>query len=94
MTAIATGEWILFTDADVQLHPNVLHKALHYIANNNLDHLTLIEDNIRPGIWIKLALLGMYVAFALGVKPWKAKDAYSNVSVGLGPVFLNLVYTD
>ena len=37
----ATGDWILFTDADCWLQPDVIARALHVAERDGADHLTL-----------------------------------------------------
>src|SRR6266699_6394697 len=40
----ATGEWLLFTDADVRFTPDVLRRAIAFVRQQNLDHLSLLCD--------------------------------------------------
>ena len=35
----ASGEWLLFTDADVTMAPHTLRRAVSYAQQNGLDHL-------------------------------------------------------
>jgi len=34
----ATGDWLLFTDADVRFHPDTLWEAVSYSIDNKVDH--------------------------------------------------------
>jgi glycosyltransferase involved in cell wall biosynthesis len=43
--SVATGEWILFTDADCWLKPDVLARALCVAGSEGVDHVTL-----TPGV--------------------------------------------
>ncbi len=45
---ISTGNWLLFTDADVRFKPDVLRRAVTLVTKHNLDHLSLLCD-IEPG---------------------------------------------
>ena len=38
----ATGEWMLFTDADVVFHPDALRRALEYATWSSADHMVLL----------------------------------------------------
>jgi glycosyltransferase involved in cell wall biosynthesis len=38
----SSGEWLLFTDADVRFKPDVLRRAISLAQAQNLDHLTLL----------------------------------------------------
>src|SRR6266550_4008035 len=40
----SSGEWLLFTDADVRFKPDVLRRAISLEKAHNLDHLTLLGD--------------------------------------------------
>jgi len=40
----ATGEWLVFTDADVRFKPDVLRRAITLAKRQNLDHLSLLCD--------------------------------------------------
>src|SRR5437879_5853435 len=40
----SSGEWLLFTDADVRFKPDVLRRAISLEKAHNLDHLTLRSE--------------------------------------------------
>jgi cellulose synthase/poly-beta-1,6-N-acetylglucosamine synthase-like glycosyltransferase len=42
----ATGAWILFTDADCWLRPDVLARALRVAIRNNADHVTMTPSTV------------------------------------------------
>ncbi len=50
----AGGEWLLFTDADVQFKEGVIHKSLNYAISNNLELLTLTPKILCKSFWAKL----------------------------------------
>ena len=39
---VATGEWILFTDADVFFKPDTLRRAMAYVESSKAQHLVLL----------------------------------------------------
>lgn len=47
----ATGEWLLFTDADIMFFPDSLKKTISYSLENKLDHLTIGPDSINKGLF-------------------------------------------
>lgn len=47
----ATGEWLLFTDADVMFSPGSLKRTVSYSLENKLDHLTISPDIIYKGFF-------------------------------------------
>jgi glycosyltransferase involved in cell wall biosynthesis len=80
----ASGEFLLFIDADVILHPDALRKAMSYVDEQRLDHLA-----VAPQFTTRGALLCAMVGVALGwgalvKRPWKARDPRSRASVGSG----------
>lgn len=80
----ATGELLLFTDADVVMQASTVRKAVAYLIENRLDHLTLTPDVKTPGIALQV-LVGVFtICFAFFVKPWKVKDPRSSRFVGIG----------
>src|SRR5207249_9856045 len=50
----STGEWLLFTDADVRFKPDVLRRAVALAKQRNLDHLTLFGEIEMAGFWEKV----------------------------------------
>lgn len=47
----ATGAWILFMDADVELHPSALRDAVAASERKGWDYLTLFPRFVRRGFW-------------------------------------------
>lgn len=80
----ATGEWLLFTDADVLMKPETLKRAMSYVLEKKLDHLTIFEHHIRKSIWLKMLLLGHYITYSLVMKPWRIRYTWSKKSLGHG----------
>ena len=82
--AQATGEWILFTDADVLMKPDTLRKTMSYALENKLDHLTLFEHHQRNQFWLKISLLGSYITYTMAMKPWLIRHPANKRSLGHG----------
>ena len=47
----ATGEWLAFIDADVQLAPEAISRALAYVTTHKLDMLTGVGDLTVQSFW-------------------------------------------
>lgn len=80
----ATGEWLLFTDADVQFAPDVLGRALTLVQRDAFDHLTLFARLEVSGFWETTGTLYFAVGFAFGVEPWRVPDPKSRRYMGAG----------
>lgn len=59
----ATGEWLLFTDADVMFSLGSLKKTLRYALEHTLDHLTIAPDLYYGGVFYRAFLT--YLSFAI-----------------------------
>lgn len=81
---VATGEWLLFTDADVCFHPEALRRAMSLAKQRNLDHLTLLGDIEMAGFWEKVLLTFFGMAFHLATDPYRISNPNSRAYVGVG----------
>jgi Glycosyl transferase family 2 len=80
----ASGELILFADADVVMDRTVLGRAVNYMQQRQLHHLAILPDIRMPGVLLKMFTSAFGIFFALYARPWKAKDPKSKRSVGIG----------
>ena len=80
----SSGEWLVFTDADVQFAPDLLRRALALIQQERSDHLTLLAGLDLRGFWEPTAVGYLGVCFALGVRPWQVSNPKSKVYMGVG----------
>lgn len=80
----STGQWLLFTDADVLMHEQTLAKTVSHVLQHQLDHLTICEHHLRKGFWLKVLFLGHYLAYAMSMKPWRIRQDWSKRSLGHG----------
>jgi hypothetical protein len=80
----STGEWIVFTDADVHFSPDLLRRALAMAKREGWDHLTLLSSVEMHTIGEKIALTFFGMGFLMGVRPWRANNARSKGYVGVG----------
>lgn len=53
---IASGEWILFSDADVHYNEFSLKKALSYSYNNKLDFLAVLPSIVGGTLFVRILL--------------------------------------
>lgn len=64
--AAAAGTWILFTDADCRMTPDVLARALAMAAREQADHVSLTPAPIDPTLGAK----AWYLVFGASVANW------------------------
>ena len=88
----ATGELILFTDADVVLQPDTLRRAAGYMREHRVDHLPGGMHVDMPGWLLQTFGVVFGILFSLFSRPWKASDPKSKAHVGIGA--FNLITAD
>lgn len=79
-----SGDWILFTDADVVFRPDSLRRALAYAEREATDHLVLFPTMIilSPGERMMMAVFQALIGF--GHRPWKVADPDARDYIGIG----------
>ncbi|MFO7576662.1 MAG: glycosyltransferase [Pelovirga sp.] len=89
---LASGELLLFTDADIIMAPQTLRHAVSLLLTHQLDHLTLSPAVRMPGMLLNLlgATFGLF--FGLHTRPWRVTDRHSACHIGIGA--FNLVRAD
>lgn len=88
----ASGELLLFTDADVVFEPSTLTRAVSYLERERLDHVAAIPDVRVPGLALNAFVTAFGVFFSLYARPWKARDPKSRYHIGIGA--FNLIRAD
>jgi len=81
---LSTGEWLVFTDADVHFAPDVLRRAVALAMQNEWDHLTLLGHAQMYGFFEKIAMTFFGFGLIVGTKPWQARDPKSRRYIGVG----------
>jgi glycosyltransferase involved in cell wall biosynthesis len=83
-TNAATGDWLLFTDADVLFKPDSVRRALVYAEAEQADHVVLFPQMIMktPGEYMMIAFF--QTMFVFGHRPWKVADPKSRDHMGVG----------
>jgi cellulose synthase/poly-beta-1,6-N-acetylglucosamine synthase-like glycosyltransferase len=80
----ASGDWVLFTDADVLFKPDSVRRALAYAEAEAADHVVLFPRMImkRPGEYMMIAFF--QTMFVFGHRPWKVADPSTDDHMGVG----------
>jgi glycosyltransferase involved in cell wall biosynthesis len=80
----ATGDWLLFTDADVLFKPDTLRRAIAYGEASRTDHVILFPRMImlHPGERMMMAFF--QTLFIFGHRIWKVADPKARDYIGVG----------
>jgi Glycosyl transferase family 2 len=81
---LATGDWLLFSDADVHLAPGALQRAVAFAEAHGLDHLSILPQLVPAG-WLVDAALSSFsrTGLVLG-RVWLVSDPRSTVGGSVG----------
>jgi glycosyltransferase involved in cell wall biosynthesis len=82
--AEASGEWLLFTDADVRFSPDCLLRAVDHAIGLGLDHLTLAPEIVSRGPLLRSFVASFTLFFEVTQRPWRASDPSAKEYVGVG----------
>lgn len=90
----ATGEWLLFTDADVRFEASVIRRAMKIALQGGMDHLTLVTDIEMKGFWEKtiLTFFGMTFHVANQLDRVNSKKAGAYAGIGAFQLLKRSVY--
>ena len=80
----ATGELLLFTDADVVMEPTAAERAAAYLVREGMDHVTAAPEVRMPGRLLSVFGIAFGLFFTVFARPWKARDPASRSHVGIG----------
>ena len=82
--ASATGDWLLFTDADVRFHPQALRLAITYAEKHGVDHLAVAPEMTSSSALADSAVLAFALLFSLRFRPHHARNRRRRGYVGSG----------
>jgi hypothetical protein len=80
----STGEWLLFTDADVRFAADSLRRAVAIVRSRRADHLTLFGDVVMVGFWETVLLTFFGLAMHVGNESHRVSDPNSRAYIGVG----------
>jgi glycosyltransferase involved in cell wall biosynthesis len=81
---LSTGEWLVFTDADVRFAADLLKRSMTLTEQNEWDHLTLLTALELHGFWETATIAYLGLGFAIGMEPWRVSDPKSDKFFGVG----------
>ena len=80
----ASGDWLLFTDADVLFKPDVLSRAVTYAEPLLADHVVLFPRLIMHTPGERMMVAFFQTLFVFGHRPWKVADPKTRDHMGVG----------
>jgi hypothetical protein len=80
----STGEWLVFTDADVHFAPDLLRRAVALAERKKWEHLTLLGRAEMFTFGEKIVMTFFGLGFLIGIRPWRVSDPRSHVYAGVG----------
>lgn len=80
----STGEWVLFTDADVVLAPGTLERVIAQAEREGLDHVTVLPMLTGRTPILVAALGAFFRAVVAGGRLWAVSNPNSTAAAGVG----------
>ena len=80
----ATGEWLLFTDADVCFDPTTVRRAVEYAERESLDHLALVPKLDLDAYWLRCVASFFYLGYMITLGMYRANLPASRSALGIG----------
>jgi glycosyltransferase involved in cell wall biosynthesis len=81
---LATGEWLLFTDADVVFAEDTLARALAWLEREGGDHLLVVPTVVARSAGEAMMLPFLHILSIWGPRLWRVADPGSRDAVGVG----------
>jgi glycosyltransferase involved in cell wall biosynthesis len=80
----STGEYLVFTDADVKFQPDALRRVITLLRERRLAHLTLFGDVERSNFWDTLLITFFGMGFQLATDSYQVSNPNSRSYAGIG----------
>jgi chlorobactene glucosyltransferase len=84
----ATGDWLLFIDADTFLAPNALSASLASARQTGADLYTVMTEQIMGTFWEKTILPLVMTSLSVGFSPKKVNDPKTRDAIANGQFIL------
>jgi glycosyltransferase involved in cell wall biosynthesis len=80
----ATGEWLLFSDADIHVRRGTVRKAVAYAEERKLDHLPIFPDIYPAGFLLDILNTIFIRQISLAARIWAVENPRSKAAIGSG----------
>ena len=84
----ATGDWLLFVDADTFLTPNALSASMESARKHGADLYTVMTEQLMGTFWEKAVLPLVMTALSVGFSPHKVNDPKTRDAIANGQYIL------
>jgi chlorobactene glucosyltransferase len=84
----ATGEWLLFVDADTFLDPNAVSASLASAQKTGADLYTVMTEQITASFWERVVMPLVMTALSVGFSPRKVNDPATRDAIANGQFIL------
>ena len=78
------GEWILFTDADINFKPGALKKSVAYVLYKEADHLALLPTVVTSTYWLEVIIRTFGLMFLYTTRVHELEHADTQAFIGVG----------
>lgn len=85
---VATGEWLLVSDADIEFAPDTLRRAVAVCEADGLDFLTLVPEFRSRSLLVDVIFAVFTRTFSMFVSPRAVRDPRSATAAGSGAFML------
>lgn len=79
-----TGEFVLFSDADIVITPGTFERVIAEAQRHALDFVTIFPRVRLTGLALRLSLATMFRVMLLFTRPWAVRDRRSSAFMGVG----------
>lgn len=86
---VADGEWLLFSDADIEFAPGTLRRCLSHCEHHGRDHMAVLPEFREHGLAVDSAMDVFCQNIVVAGRLWAVTDPSSSAAVGGG--MFNLV---
>ena len=82
---IASGDFLLFMDADMSADVKILEKSVAVMQSEKLDHLAILPNVVQKSYYLDLLMATSNILFTTSAKPWMSIEERPQHSVkGVG----------
>jgi len=82
--SVSSGEYLLFTDADVVFKSGCLARAVHFCQSEGVEHLVATPLLVTEGFWERTFVLLFSILLVARYRIWRASVPKSGFFAGIG----------